>query len=173
MSLATSRRKSPHWSLIGGRKAFGETIFWSLCWCAASAVIVLAVVLTAYIFMEAWPAIERLGWRFLVRDHWIPPDDLGALPFIYGTLWTSTMAMLIAVPLGIATAAFLAEIAPSGLRRAGSFLIELLAAIPSVVYGFWAIKFLGPLTKNMFLVLARRRTSTATTCSRRASFWRS
>lgn len=114
-----------------------------------------------------------LGWRFLVRDHWIPPDDLGALPFIYGTLWTSTMAMLIAVPLGIATAAFLAEIVPSGLRRAGSFLIELLAAIPSVVYGFWAIKFLGPLTKNMFLVLVRCCTSTATTCSRRASFWRS
>src|SRR5262249_5118628 len=68
----------------------------------------------------------------------------GALPFIYGTLATSLLSMLIAVPLGIGTAAFLAEIAPAWLRRAGSFLVEMLAAIPSVVYGFWGFAVLNP-----------------------------
>jgi phosphate transport system permease protein len=154
MTLATQRpKRAAPLSLTGSGSVMGDIFFWGLCRAAAISVIVLAVVLFAYIIKEAWPAIAGLGVHFLVSTKWNPPDDLGALPFIYGTLWTSTMAMLLAVPLGVATAAFLAEIAPPTLRRVGSFLVELLAAIPSVVYGFWAIKFLGPLTKSMFLAL--------------------
>jgi phosphate transport system permease protein len=154
MSTAATRPPPPApLSLVGGSSTLGDTIFWGLCRAAAASVIVLAAVLFVYIVMEAWPAIVQLGPAFLTSTHWNPPEDLGALPFIYGTLWTSGLAMVIAVPLGVATAAFLAEIAPPFTRRVGSFLIELLAAIPSVVYGFWAIKFLGPITKRMFLAL--------------------
>jgi phosphate transport system permease protein len=133
--------------------ALGDNVFQGLCRAAAVAVIALALLLLVYIVKEAWPAITTLGWDFITSAKWEPPDNLGALAFIYGTVYTSAVAMFIAVPLGVATAAFLAEIAPPVTRRVGSFLVELLAAIPSVVYGFWAIKFLGPLTKAMFLAL--------------------
>src|SRR5205807_5764038 len=74
----------------------------------------------------------------------------GGLALVYGTLVTSALAMAVAVPLGVGTAAFLAEIAPEWLRRGGSFLVELLAAIPSVVYGFWGITFLAPGVQKLF-----------------------
>jgi phosphate transport system permease protein len=154
MSVITRRPKPAPLPLTGGSSALGDHVFWGACRTAAFSVILLAIVLFIYIVMEAWPAIERLGLQFLISTDWDPrSQNLGALPFIYGTLWTSGMAMLCAVPLGVATAAFLAEIAPPTVRRVGSFMIELLAAIPSVVYGFWAIKFLAPLTRSMFLAL--------------------
>jgi phosphate transport system permease protein len=139
--------------LLGTGSNVGDTVFWAICQAAAVSFILLAVMLFTYIVVEAWPAIEKLGIGFLLSAEWNPPEKLGALAFIYGTLWTSAMAMLIAVPFGVATATFLAEIAPPLTRSIGSFLIELLAAIPSVVYGFWAIKFLGPITRSMFLAL--------------------
>jgi phosphate transport system permease protein len=73
-----------------------------------------------------------------------PEFKFGGLPFIYGSIVTSILSMLLAVPLGVGTATFLAEIAPPILKRTGSFLVELLAAIPSVVYGFWGTIFLAP-----------------------------
>jgi phosphate transport system permease protein len=154
MSTAIRREPSgaPH-SLHGGANVVGDIVFSGICRTAAASVIVLALVMIAYIVMEAWPAIEQIGWGFFGKT-WDPRlGEYGSLPFIYGTVWTSTLAMMIAVPFGVATAAFLAEIAPPLVRKTGSFLIELLAAIPSVVYGFWAIKFLAPLTKHMFLAL--------------------
>src|SRR5262249_52694957 len=83
----------------------------------------------------------------------------GVWALIYGTLATSAIAMLIAVPLGVGSAAYLAEIAPPGLRKAGSFLIELLAAIPSVVYGFWGLLFLAPVVRWFFARLGYPYTS--------------
>jgi phosphate transport system permease protein len=74
----------------------------------------------------------------------------GGLAFIYGSVVTSALAMLLAVPLGVGTAAFLAEVAPPLVKRGGSFLVELLAAIPSVVYGFWGINFLAPAVQHVF-----------------------
>jgi phosphate transport system permease protein len=74
----------------------------------------------------------------------------GGLAFIYGSVITSALSMLIAVPLGVGTAAFLAEVAPPLIKRSGSFLVELLAAIPSVVYGFWGINFLAPIAQQTF-----------------------
>src|SRR5262249_47015256 len=97
-------------SLVGASNVVGDKVFWGLCRAAAISFIVLAVVLFLYIVKEAWPAVTGLGWHFLVTPRWDPPEDFGALAFIYGTLWTSALAMLLAVPFGVATAAFLAEI---------------------------------------------------------------
>lgn len=122
-----------------------DRLFKGLCALAALSVLVVTVMLAAFLVKQAWPAIARLGLGFLVRTGWDPVHDhYGALAFVWGTLTTSAIAMLVAVPLSIGTAAFMAEIAPAWLRRSGSFLIELLAAIPSVVYGFWGIFFLAP-----------------------------
>src|SRR5262245_21930154 len=129
---------SPLWGRIKDR------LFRGLCQAAAWSVIVLALLLLIYLVIEALPGIKHFGIAFLFDKTWDPPERLGALSYIYGTLVTSALAMLIAVPLGVGSAAFLAEVAPAWLRRVGSFLIELLAAIPSVVYGFWAIFFLAP-----------------------------
>jgi phosphate transport system permease protein len=140
--------------LISDRGATADALFWALCRLAALTILALAVALVVVILVEAWPAITGLGISFLLSDRWSPStQQFGALSFIYGTLWTSGLAMLIAVPLGVGAAAFLAEIAPPAIRRAGSFLIELLAAIPSVVYGFWAMLFLAPLTRDFFLIM--------------------
>src|SRR5262249_19513190 len=85
--------------------------------------------------------------------------QFGALPFIVGTLLTSAIAMAVAVPLGVGAAAFLAEIAGGWVRRIASFLIELLAAIPSVVYGFCGVFFLVPLFQRLLPGLGTPNTS--------------
>jgi phosphate transport system permease protein len=84
---------------------------------------------------------EAFGWNFIVTSEWDPAlnKTFGALPFIFGTLTTSAIALLVAVPLGVGTAIFLAEIAPGWLRQPMGFLVELLAAVPSVVYGLWGL----------------------------------
>ncbi|HLK55861.1 MAG TPA: phosphate ABC transporter permease subunit PstC [Chthonomonadaceae bacterium] len=98
--------------------------------------------------------IHHNGLQFLTTTKWdpIPPDEdkphgnlFGALPFIYGTLITSVIALVLAVPLGLGAAIFLSEVAPRWLSTPLSFLVELLAAVPSIVYGFWALKYLVPL----------------------------
>src|SRR5262245_28350043 len=136
-----------------------DRIFRGICQGAACLVIGIAALLLVYLVIEAMPAIEHFGGSFLLDPVWDPPERLGALSFIYGTLVTSALAMALAVPLGIATAAFLAEIAPAWVRRIGSFLVELLAAIPSVVYGFWAIFFLAPAVQELFDWLGGPNTS--------------
>src|SRR6185369_5979218 len=98
--------------------------------------------LLVVIFANSWLSIRTTGWRFFTGTEWNPQEDhqiFGALAFIYGTVVTSAIAMLIAVPLGVGTAAYLSEIAPAWIRRIASFLIEMLAAIPSVVYGLWGM----------------------------------
>src|SRR5207249_1562324 len=120
-----------------------DRLFRGACQTAACLVIGISALLVVYLVIEARPALLHFGVGFLFDKEWNPPEQLGALSFIYGTLVTSAIGMALAVPLGVASAAFLAEIAPAWLRRVGSFLIELLAAIPSVVYGFWAIFFLA------------------------------
>jgi phosphate transport system permease protein len=112
---------------------------------AAVVIIMLAVLLVAILAWQAWLAIRDIGSRFFTQTTWDPVHRIfGCLAFVYGTIATSLIAMLLAVPLGIATAAFLSEIAPGWLRRPASFLVEMLAAIPSVVYGFWGLYVLCP-----------------------------
>ena len=112
---------------------------------------VIAGLLVLVLILESWDALRVLGPSFLVSSEWdVSGKRFGALPFIYGTVVTSLLAMLFAVPLGVGAAACLAEIAPAWIRVWATFLIELLAAIPSVVYGFWGIFFLVPVLQPLF-----------------------
>jgi len=115
---------------------------------------VIAALLVLVLILESWDALRVLGPSFLVSSEWdVSGKRFGALPFVYGTIVTSLLAMLFAVPLGVGAAACLAEIAPAWIRIWATFLIELLAAIPSVVYGFWGIFFLVPLLQPLFAAI--------------------
>jgi len=109
--------------------------------------------ITALLFYElyAGAALTRakFGWRFLTGTTWDPVAlEFGALPFIYGTLVTSVLALIIGVPLGVGSAIFLAELAPPRLSEGFAFIIELLAAVPSVIYGLLAIFTLVPFLRD-------------------------
>jgi phosphate transport system permease protein len=94
-------------------------------------------------------SLHQFGWRFFIGRDWDPvAGSFGALPFIYGTLVSSLVALVIAVPLAIGVAVFTTEICPRALRGAVSFTVELLAAIPSVIYGLWAIFVLAPFLRE-------------------------
>ena len=114
----------------------------------ASSVTILAIVslIVFELWMNSQPTVKTFGWHFLTGLKWDPNGEkFGALPFIYGTCVTSFVALLIAVPLGVAAAIFLAEMAPPALSNLLTFLIELLAAVPSVIYGLLGIFILVPL----------------------------
>jgi phosphate transport system permease protein len=135
----------------------GDSIFRWLCQSAGIFVLSVAAALVAVLVLQSWPVLKNLfEYKVLTSSDWNPnarPPVFGALVFVYGTLATSVIAMLIAVPLGVGSAAYLSEIAPPSVRRTCSFLIELLAAIPSVVYGFWGLFFLAPLVQRFFTLL--------------------
>jgi phosphate transport system permease protein len=100
-------------------------------------------------------SIKRFGWHFLVSSDWDPgAEQFGALPFIFGTLVSSLIALVIAVPLSIATAVYLTELAPLWIRQPLTIFIELLAAVPSVILGLWGIYVMVPwLHAHLFPVL--------------------
>ena len=116
------------------------------------AVIVLILVgwLVVQLYNAAAPSVHKFGLNFLSSSVWkteddpIAPDTYGAWPYIYGTLMSSLLALLLAVPIGLGTAIFLAELAPKWIRTPLSFLVELLAAVPSVVYGLWGLLVMTP-----------------------------
>lgn len=126
-------------------RATGDRMFQALLAAMAGGVPLIMGAMLVALIAAARPAIERFGFTFLVSSTWDPvAGEFGVLPFIYGTLVSSALALLISVPLGIGTAIFLSELAPSWLRSPIRFLVELLAAIPSVVYGLWGIFVLVP-----------------------------
>ena len=99
---------------------------------------------------NSWPSIKRFGMQFLVSSTWDPVAEVyGAAPMIFGTLVSSLLALLIAVPLSLGVAIFLTEFAPKWMRQPVAFLVELLAAIPSVVYGLWGIFVLIPFLRTV------------------------
>jgi phosphate transport system permease protein len=109
---------------------------------AAPLLLLLIILLLA---RQASPALDRFGLGFVAASAWNPVhESFGALPFIVGTLASSAIALALALPVGIATAVFLAEGRPGGVRGVIGTGVELLAAIPSVVYGFWGITWLAP-----------------------------
>ncbi len=123
----------------------GDLLFQRLLAGMAGMVLLITGAITISLTVAAWPAIERFGLRFLVTSTWNPVSGrFGALPFVYGTLVSSGIALMLAVPLGLGVAIFLSELAPRWLRVPVGFLVELLAAIPSVVYGLWGIFVLIP-----------------------------
>jgi phosphate transport system permease protein len=115
----------------------------------AASLLAMAILLVYELLVGSADARAKLGiWRFLVSTKWNPvTEDFGALPFVYGTVVTSVLALLISVPFGLGAAIFLSELAPAGVSNALTFVIELLAAIPSVIYGLLAIFTLVPLMR--------------------------
>ncbi len=109
----------------------------------------IAVLLVEQLFVRSAPARAKLGFGFLTGSEWNPvTDSFGALPFLYGTVITSLVGMLISIPTGLGAAIFLAELAPVKVSNGLTFVIELLAAIPSVIYGLLAIFTLVPLMRS-------------------------
>jgi phosphate transport system permease protein len=132
----TSRRGGL--SAVSGDKVFyGTTLFFAV------GVLVIALLIGLQLWRASAPAMSQFGMSFLTSSEWNPnPNDptkadYGAWPFIFGTVVSSFLALLIAVPIGIGSAIFLAELAPRWIRTPLSFSVELLAAVPSVVYGLW------------------------------------
>ncbi len=117
----------------------------------AAAIGVLAILggVILSLLSGAWPALSTFGLEFLVQQHWNPDTEkFGALPAIYGTIVSSLIAMLIAVPLGLLISLFLTELCPMRLRRPIGIAIELLAGIPSIIYGIWGFFFLKPILQH-------------------------
>ncbi len=127
-----------------------DTLFRGVVGFFALLVIVLLVWLGIQLYLSSRMAFGAIGfWNFVKGTTWDPVTGVfGALPFIYGTLVTAFVSLLIATPLGIGTAIFLAELSPKWLRRTLQPLVELLAGIPSVIYGLWGIFVLSPLMAN-------------------------
>ena len=123
----------------------GDRLFRLFMAAMAAAVPLIMGAILAAMLVVGWPAIQRFGLAFFATSTWDPvAQQFGVMPFIYGTLVSSALALLIAVPLGLGVAIFLAELAPRWLRAPVGFLVELLAAIPSVVFGLWGIFVLVP-----------------------------
>ncbi len=131
------------------RRNIGDGLFRGVTAAAAASLVAVVVSIVAVLAYECTDAVRTFGWGFLTTSKWDPVfKEFGALPFIYGTLLSSFLALLQAVPLSIGTALFLSEMAPAWLRAPVSFLVELLAAIPSVVYGLWGIFVLVPWVRS-------------------------
>ncbi|RMG91882.1 MAG: phosphate ABC transporter permease subunit PstC [Zetaproteobacteria bacterium] len=129
-----------------GKKAWGDSLFRSLTLAFALGILVLFAGILIALWHESAPAIDKFGFSFLTSTAWNPvKDEFGALIPVVGTLVSTLLAMLIAVPLSIGVALFLAELAPSWLRAPFGTAIELLAAIPSIVYGMWGLFVLAPI----------------------------
>ncbi len=124
---------------------FGDTAFRYLTYAAALAVLaVLGGTIISLIYGAA-PAFRAFGFGFFVTESWNPvTEKFGALAPIYGTVVTSALAMIVAVPIGIGIAIFLTELCPPQLRRPVGIAIELLAGIPSIIYGIWGLFILAP-----------------------------
>ncbi len=104
----------------------------------------------------AWPAFRQFGFGFLTSSAWDPVrEQFGAAPMIYGTVVSSVLALILATPLALGVAIFLSEFAPRWLRQPVSFLVDLLAAIPSVVYGLWGIFVLLPILRETVMPFLR------------------
>lgn len=132
-----------------GNSGWADSSFrWLMLACALSIFAIVALIATELV-THSTLSLHRFGFSFFLRNAWDPVNiNFGALPFVYGTIVSSIVALIIAVPLAVGVAVFITEMCPGFLRGPLSFVTELLAAIPSVVYGLWAIFVLVPLLRN-------------------------
>jgi phosphate transport system permease protein len=135
----------------GSRGARSDETFRWLMRCAGAAVLIVLVLMIATTSIKAWPVFAKEGLHFLTGTKWLPGTSrtgingtYGALPFIYGTLVTSVLALVIAVPLSIGVALCISELAGPRVKRPLAYAVDLLAAVPSVIYGLWGVLFFVP-----------------------------
>ncbi len=123
-----------------------DRVFGGLAKGAAIFTLVMLAAILASLTASAWPAIDKYGLGFLTSTTWDPvKEDFGGLVMVYGTLMTSFIALLIAVPVSFGIALFLTELSPAWLKRPLGTAIELLAAVPSIVYGMWGLLVFSPI----------------------------
>jgi len=140
-----SRRRA---SILAG-VARGDRIYQVAITAFALIIPALLVLIAIAIGIAAWPAFAAAGLSFITSSEWnVQAGKFGAAPAIYGTIVSSLIALVLATPLAVGVAIFLSEIAPKWLRQPVAFLVDLLAAIPSVVYGLWGIFFLVPMLRD-------------------------
>jgi phosphate transport system permease protein len=149
MSTTTFEPTAPETDLRRRGIRLGDIVFKGVAVAASAAATILLVLIAVKVFDLAWPAIKQFGLSFVWTDAWNPvTKDFGALAFIYGTVVTSLIALMLATPLSIAIALFLTEIAPRRVAAPIATMVELLAAIPSVVLGLWGILVFGPWVRD-------------------------
>ena len=129
----------------------GDVIFSALVRLAALITLLLLGGIIVSLIFASWPSMQKFGFAFLWTKEWdAPAEQFGALVPIYGTVVTSLIALIIAVPVSFGIALFLTELAPNWLKRPLGIAIELLAAIPSIVYGMWGLFVFAPLFAEYF-----------------------
>ena len=139
-----------------GTSAIGDRIYKIAIAICAMSVPLLVVLIAVALGLAAWPAISEIGISLVTSSVWdVGAHKFGAAPALYGTVVSSAVALIIATPLAIGVAIFLSEFAPSWLRQPVAFLVDLLAAIPSVVYGLWGIFVLLPIMREHVMPFLR------------------
>jgi len=145
IALAEQMSRVPERTLAVRKGGARDTRFRLLTLAAALLVLAIFAGVMASLLIGAYPAMRQFGWGFVTSEAWNPvTEKFGALASIYGTLVTSVLAMFVAVPVGIGIAIFLTEICPRPLRRPIGIAIELLAGIPSIIYGIWGLFIFAP-----------------------------
>jgi len=135
--------------VLGSGNNRGDRVFEAAVSVLAACVPLLLLGIIALLLLDALPALLRFGGAFLTQTTWDPVHErFGAAAYVYGTVITSLIALILAAPIGVGCALFIAEYAPLWLRAPVSFLIELLAAIPSIIYGLWGFFILAPLMRG-------------------------
>jgi phosphate transport system permease protein len=130
--------------------AFADRGFRMLIFGCATSVLLIVGLIVMELVQRSQLSLHAFGWQFFKGENWDPVSgDFGALPFIYGTVVSSLLALVLAVPLGVGVAVFTTEMCPRPLRKPIAFMVELLAAIPSVIYGLWGIFVLVPLLRTV------------------------
>lgn len=125
----------------------GDRTFRAITTASAAFVFVLIGAIVVFLSLEAWPALHRAGGSFFTESSWFPDGDqpvFGMAALVFGTLLSSALALLIALPVAVGSALFVVELAPPKVGRVIAYLTDLLAAVPSVVYGLWGVFFLVP-----------------------------
>ncbi len=147
MTLTTAPPRPPGPGALSspGRAGLGDRAFRTLTLACGLLVLVILGLIALSTTTEAWPAFAHDGLRFFTSTRWAPSAEVfGSLPFVYGTVVTAAVALVFAVPVSLGIALFLSDVAPRRLSRPVSSLVDLLAAVPSVVYGLWGVIVLAP-----------------------------
>ncbi|MDB4882696.1 MAG: Phosphate transport system permease protein [Gemmatimonadetes bacterium] len=149
-SPATPPRVSIEGTVVADRIYRGAIVGFALC------VPILLLLIFVEVGVAGWPALRQFGFQFLTSSTWDPVNgEFGAAPAIVGTIATSIIALVIATPLALGGAIFLSDFSPSWLRQPLSFFVDLLAAVPSVVYGLWGVFFLVPMLRERLMPFLR------------------
>ncbi|WP_337271361.1 phosphate ABC transporter permease subunit PstC [Oryzifoliimicrobium ureilyticus] len=151
MTLSVAEHVDTRREKVVRRFALTDALFHGVSRAAAILVLLLLGGVAVSLVVGAWPALANFGVSFLTTESWNPvTEKFGALAPIYGTLVTSAFAVLIAVPIGLGIAVFLTELCPRPLRRPIAIAVELLAGIPSIIYGIWGLFVFAPFLQTHF-----------------------